>query len=408
MASEVIQPCKGRFLSCSVAGINLKDHLHCLRVYETITKPYLTGQAEVIDSVNLLLGKELKGEDFLATFDAGGGQKYDVKFKVYTCKGQAQAQSLNTITYKIELIGEEYFSNASQLVQHSFKHINGTSAIKILHNQYIGGGIRSLAESLGPISLESYVVSSVKPFKAIDDLAQRLNYAKYKTNSTIYFRDRDGMVLTPLEALFDQLSAQETYIQKNTWGVNWFDMLMTQNAIINAMANVSDFDGGIKNMAAASVQSRQGFDMRQKKQIINDLGSAIQAGKFAGNPVNLVGSLIKKTKLGGRSNFHLLDTTKLPVSTDPSNGSREEQYYQASFMDGPSVLVKVPIQGGLKATVGKGVSLKLIAPKGDLNNYTYGDNGGLMLVTDLCHEIYNSDVLVQATTTLQCVKGGRE
>lgn len=409
MASEIVQPTKGRFRRCIVDGVNMVQFLQNLQVFETITKPYFTGQAKIVVNVDHdnIRGQDMSMKEFVATFDAGFGQIYDIKFKIMSCEGKVSNENLRSKHYTFTLIGEEYFKNQAELAQESFKHINGSQAAKIIHSKYLGTPLKILSQSLGMLSKESYVVSAAKPFKAITDIAQQLTYGQFKTGSTLYYKDRDSHVLAPMEQLFTQLSPTVRFIEEATLGKNWNDMARASFNIIHCEANFEEFNGRSKGVSSSTRQENKGFNVQTKQKLIDDFVKQIPIGKLAGNAAGLLnqfGQLVGRH--GGRANYRLTNTGHKDTQVDPAMKSPNEQLYQAMIRDGPSVTCKVPIQGGLYCTVGKGVELKLIPPLGDMDTFSYDPYGGKMLVVKICHDMWNVDKLVQATTTLQCVKGG--
>lgn len=410
MASEMIQPTKGRFLRSIIDGTNYLQYTQRVNVFETITKPYFTGEAHILfnnEETDTLRGQDLKNKTYVVTFDAGFGQIFDVKFIIDAFHGVTN-ESLRSTHYTLTLIQEEYYKNKANLAQESFKHINGSQAAKILHSKYIGGGLKLLSQSLGLLSKESYVVSSSQPFKAIGDIAQQLSYGQFKTGSTMYFKNRDGHVFGPLEQLFAQLSPTVKFIQEATLGKNWNDMARASFNIIHAAANYEDFKGSSMGTSSAGRQENKGFNIQTKEKLIDEFAKNIPLGKLAGVATGILNQFGGAGRHGGRPNYRIMNTGHKDAQVDPANKNPNEQLYQAMVRDGPSVSCKVPIQGGLNCTVGKGVELKLIPPTGDLNNYSFDPYGGKMLVVKVSHDMWNVDKLVQATTTLQCVKGGRD
>lgn len=407
--AELPIPTKVRLRDLTINGWNLTRHANQLRVFETISKPYITAQLIVIDNTNLLENMQLVGgEPAHFAFD-GGDRVYEQSLQVLSLKGEKSNQSLRSMIYTIDLIGNEYFKDQSSIVQRSFKGISGTAAISRIHSENFGTALRTLQSSMGPISLQSYIVSAKNPFTAINDIRKRLVYAG-KSGLTMYFRDRDGHVLAPLETLFENLSSQGTFIQKATWGADWFDIVRTQNAIIAAIAEV-DFNksgrAGAQDIASAAKQEKRVFDIKRKEEVVQQLARSIAPGKVSGtvNSLTNIMSGLMQGGHGGKPNYMLMDSAHLSKETDPQVKAESEQLYNALIKNGPVITVKVPIQSGIECTVGQGVFLDLLPPVGDVN---FGRNSakGMYLVKDLMHECYFDDRLVNATTTMACARGG--
>ena len=393
-------------------GVDFTSHINQLRVYETITKPYLTAKVTVIDNNNVLDNMNLVGgEPVTFSFDGGDEPTYDCTLYVLSCKGQQSSQSLRSQIYDIECIGIAYFNDKKALVQKSFKFTPGTQAIQMIHNQFVGGDapLKVLAQSLGPLSLQSYIVSAQKPFKAINDIKKRLNYGGVASGSTLYFRDAESYVLAPLETLFATMGVQQVFYQENTWGKNWFDVLRAQNAIISAVADVDFNSSGrtsMKDVADKAVQEKTVFDFRIKDFSIKKAAAAIGAGALGGAG-QLASAIIGGAAggHGGRPNYSVMDSAHLPSQLDPSAKSEAEQLFMALHKNGPCVTVKVPIQSGIYCTVGKGVDLKLLPPVGDVNDIGPNLAAGKYLVTDLMHYLASDDRQLTGVTVMQCSRG---
>lgn len=408
-----VQPTKSRIRTCTIAGVDFRHHINQARIYETISKPYLTAKITVIDNNNLIDNTQLKGSHVSISFDAGDGIIYDAELKVLKFHGEKSAQSLRTIIYDLECIGEEYFNDKKALVQQSFKFVTGTQAIQQLHSQFIGSaGLRILSQSMGPLSLQPYTISSVKPFKAIADIRKRLIYPQYPTGLTLYYRDRDSHVLGPLEALFDQLSPQQTFYQEATWGKNWFDMVRAQNAIISAVGECPEDDssggrGSLQDIADKQYQEKKVFDWRTKSLKINNKAKKINPGKVSGFLEDF-GNLLQGLPggHGGKPNYMTMDGSHLPVQQDPSQKTEEEQLYRALIKNGQRINVEVPCQSGFQCTVGKGVYLNLLPPIGDVDDIGPNLASGLYLVSDLVHILASDDRQMTGKTIMTCAKGG--
>ena len=415
MAGSFTQPTKARFRKFTINGFDFfgKGMLNQLKVYETIMKPYITAQATIIDNDNILNNLNLTGgESCSFCFDGNRGPIYEQDLFVLSIKGEKSSQSLRTMIYTVELIGEAYFKDKKSLVQQSFKHIPATDAIKQIHNKFIGtdAPLRILSDSLGAIAKESHIVSSVKPFKAIADIRKMLNYAKYDTGNSLYFRDAKSYVLGPLEQLFDELQNQNEFFQRSTWGISFLDLSRVENAIIAAIADVefgSNGRGGLKDIAGVASQEKKVFDMKAKKVIINKLASQIKPGKVIGDALGMLSEVVQGVVggHGGVANYMTMDSANLPAVTDGSNNSEKERLYAALVKNGPCMTVKVPIQSGMICTVGKGIKLNLLPPTGDLG---VGRNltSGQYLVHSLCHDLKTDDRMVNATTTMSCARAG--
>lgn len=407
-----VQPTKCKVNELTVKGIGCLRHLNKLSVYESVCKPYLTAKLVMMDNNNALfnLGLE-KGDPISFSFFAPpNGRTYETQLYVLAINGNESAKNLRTEIYNIDLIGEEFYVDRKSMVQKSFKGMPGTSAISQIHSSYFNTTLNIVAGSLGPIGLNNpHIANSTKPFTAINDIKKRLTYGAFKSGSTLYFRDRDGHVLAPLEALFSSLSAQTSLVQKATWGADWRDVFDSYNAIIGLRVEADEHRSMGKDVASVQSQGKTTFDLRTMKKV-GQFAKSIAAGAVSGTPG--FGALLGGGSgggLGGEQNFMTQDTDHQSSSTGPDMKAEAERLFMSLARGGPSVSCKFPLQTGMDVTVGKGIYLKLIPPIGDLSTIPNGgsDLSGLYLVTDLVHEIARDDSSENGTTTVKALRGGK-
>lgn len=395
--SNPIQPTKCKINELTIKGIGCLRHLAKLSVFETVCKPYITARLVITDSNNILLNLGLeKGDPISFSFFAPPTNRtYEMTLKVLAINGNESSDNLRSEIYNIDLIGPEFYADRSSMVQKSFKGIPGTGAISSIHSQYFDTALNIIAGSLGPIGLNNpHITNSTKPFTAINDIKKRLTYGQFKTGSTLYFRDRDGHVLAPLEALFTQASVQESFLQKATWGSHWTDLFNAYNAIIAVRVEADQNRSTGKDVSSVSSQGKVTFDSRT-------LQKTVQLAKNFGAAIGSSGGLA--SILGGEQNFMTMDTDHQSASTDPQMKAEAERFFSSNARAGPMITFKVPLQTGINCTVGKAAYCKLIPPVGDLNSSST-DMSGNYLITDLVHEVARDAQAENGTTTMKAIK----
>lgn len=407
------QATKCRIRSFSLDGVNVLQYVNRLFVYETICKPYITVKMIMVDTANILINlkifdassRMIRPVKCTFAFDAGFGLVYDCTVYLLSIDGMQDSKSHRAQVYTLNFVGPQYYQDKSNIVQQAFKSIPGTQVIQKIHQQYLSGGLKVLAQSLGPISKEqSHIVSSKNPIAAIRDVQKRLSYGQYKSGSTVYFHDKNGLNLGPLEGYFAQLSAQEQFIQKTTWGADFVkDAAESYHSImaVRVDAKEGSFASGASGAASAS-QEKNVFDFLTKKATKKMTGSVASGIGQLSNFVGLFGSVGGH---GGFPNYHVMDGSRTDSGTDPSVKTERERVLHAVTVDGPTISIKVPIQTGINCTVGKGIFAKLLPAIGDVKTSKYSEIGGLMMVVDLSHEIAVDDTTTQGTTTMKCAKG---
>lgn len=396
----MINPTKIRLRNCTIKGVDCRLHTNCITVYETMCKPYITATITLIDNNGFVNGLQLKGGEQVSFAFDGGGRVYESTQYITQIEDPQQSENLRSTTHLIHTATESYFNDKANLVQRSDVNTTASSVAQQIHNQFVGtdAPLKVLQSTLGMIAksdIGGFITANKKPFKAIEDIMSQASYGKYKSGSTVYFRDRDSYVLAPLEHLFETMSPQATFVQKKTWGADWRDTFTSTNAII-AARTVSDENsqrGGASKLAATASGGLNIFDIAKGTNVVD---------KIASKASGVLSQFAKRG--GGIPNVLQTDSRRNELSSDQAVNQVEQNSFQASVKDGVNYLIKVPIQSGIDCTVGKAINAKLIAPVGDQNTPSRNYIGGLMLVADLMHECYFDDRSVQATTTMRAVQ----
>lgn len=387
-------PTKASVLSCSIAGADFTRQTLKISVFETVCKPYLTGVVVVRDDSNLINALNLQGgEPVSFNFSAGDGLNYSQNMHILNLKGEPMENNLRSVKYTINVISKEYYSDRSNMVQQSFQNIPGTEIAKKIHGSFIGGALNVPLQAAGMFGMKNpYVVSSTKPFKAINDIRKMLSFSG-PTSATMYYRDRNQNNLTNLAHMFSTMGSQYSFEQRNTWGSNWRNVLGAYNAILAATTIVDENQG----RGSGKVSSLTSQFERKVRDIFSSKKPFSDAIKSAQGVVNSVTG-----GHGGLQHFPLFDSTILQKENLPNTG--KDAAYTAKVASGPQVMIKVPLQTGILCTVGKGVTVSLIAPSGDYTNGNLRDaNSGNKLVADLCHTVETGEQGMQGTTTMRLV-----
>lgn len=389
-----MQPTKCALRSFTINGYEVSPYVNLLKVYESVCKPYLTGDALIIDNNNLINVLNLQGGETV-TFDVitDGGRNYSQTMYILKIKNVVSNQSGRAQSYTLELISKEYFGDRANLVQQSFKDITGTDAIQKIHSRFVGNQLNIPVPSSGLLFKNPNVVSGTKPFKAIDDLRRIISFAGFQTGLTSYFRDRNLVNLIPVEYMFRNMSVQQEFVQKTTWGSDYRDVFHWENAIISATTTIGDKGSyaSMLEMSAAQAQEYKVMDVFSNKKIFEVAASALKSvlgGVGAGGH-------------GGRQNYLTIDSQKIPKEN--VRRTDKETLLRAKITS--NLVIKVPIQTGLNCTVGKGIFCRLLAPIGDKDpSNIQPTNAGQSLVADIMHEFHFDDSLMPGTSTIRSVK----
>lgn len=411
--TSFIQPTKCYLEYCIVNGVDLVRHVSVARAFETLCKPYITGQLEILDTNNVIENMGIVGGEPVSFAINTTRSRRQFDLNILSLKGQTSTANKRAIQYTIELIGPEYYGDRSNLVQQAFKGITATDAVAKIYSQYLGSGIDIMVPSAGLLGKDnSYIVNSTKPFKAISDLKKLMSFTTFQTGNVLNWADRDGHHIAPLEYLFSTISAQQTFIQKGTWGSSWQDLARVENAIIAASAIVNPEEAGrvgLQMISSTSTAERKVIDFLSNKGVFDTMASSVAAGAAVGKGISAFLSAIIGSGPGGHGgehNYYLNDSSRIP--NENVRQTDKEKAYGAQVAGGPQYTIQVPIQTGLQCVVGKGINAQLLPPVGDQTSpfIPTSQTGGLMLVVDAMHECHLDDTSMAGTSIFRCARGG--
>jgi hypothetical protein len=381
---------KAAVTACTMNGTDVRILVHCIRIYETMCKPYITSEITLINENNLVNVLQLEvGDPVTFTIMDSQGKTYSGTQYITGMPEQITTEGPRTEMVTVVSAGIAYHKDRANMVQSSHLLEPITSSIQAIHSQYIGTPLKVLMPSLGMIAkkeIGSYIVSNDKPFKAIRDMAARATYGGVSTGATVYFENKFGHVLGPLEHIFATLSAQADLI--HTWGTNFKHMLgadNADNAIIAAKLYKKEEDQGPTAGGAGVETSQYLFDQFARTHLLEKAATGLKR--------------IFSVKNGGKQITHMMDLARNEASVDPSTKTNAEEAFLAKVKKQPNFLIKCTIEAGMKITVGLGVSVKFIPANGVSDSMD-----GMYLVADICHEVFTDNRVVNGTSTMRAVK----
>jgi hypothetical protein len=424
-----VEPSKGQMLIFGIKGVNLTQYLHCLRVYESICKEYITAQAIIYDDNNVIENMGIMPNDpaffmFRAppndyTYSAGLGGGYGA-IQVLKMKGEQAPGTLKFQIYTIDLIGPVYYQDRqSSVFNDAFANDIGTGHIQQIWNQYLNSDtLNILTPSAGMVgsSEDSHTGGGDHPLTVIKNILKELvSDQSADTGSWLIFKNRFGVNVVQVAALFRAIAnasgsgsfggsplvsditnhgQQEYFLQKETWGVR-FEDLHLYHAIIFAQVEAREGTGSGGRGSGVNTSGTKNLTQAAYDMATGNIIPQLSGGSGAG--AALAGLQITNSKIW-------------PNATAPFTKTSGEATYSALCKDSPGLVLQVPMQTGLNVTVGKGIWAQLVPPigiaagAGNINTYLLN---GPWCVTDLVQEIYTDERERQATTTLQCLKGAK-
>lgn len=378
-----IEPTKASLNDCTINGISYRSddfHVTELRVYEDICKAYFTAQLVIETNLN-------NYETFLAptvpvifTFEAprsdgGKTKKYTESFRVYSYDSKPMSGGADgRIQHTIQLIGQEYYNDRHNTVQAAFSNITGTQAARQIHEQYMGtnGPLKMLMPSLGMIGgeLHPHQVKNLKPIKAIHDILDRLVYAQYKSSAPVYFRDKSGYVMAPLQHILENGTIAESFQHIPGQGYSLAHKMGGYNNVIHMrpLAPAGETSAGASGADVANLmKSSSYFDLKTGNYIpnINNMSKLLDL-PFVKNTPGMKAKLTEmlkqanKNPYGGRMLFSVIDELLQKKEVDkngPGGYNITQEAFLATLSYSQKYWVSVPLQTGVNVTCGQRINV---------------------------------------------------
>lgn len=375
-----VQPTKANLIDCTVGGVPFINgqhnnfHVQELRIFEDHCKAYFTGQLVIEAHQNTWEIYVSPGAVVSITFEAprsDGGQtsQYTEQFRIYSYESKPRENDVqNSMVITLSLIGQEYFNDKQNTVLQSFANVPGTFAAAAIHEEYVAanGGLVIDAASLGMIGLQQvpHEVNNKKPIKAIHDILDKCVFAAYPSCAPVYFRDKPGYVMAPLQALLENAAVVQSFSHTPTEGTNINNVQYRYDRIIDLrpMSPPSTDKGGGAGGIGGLSGALAFFDLKSGNYLNNfqsiDQVIAGLGGSFQGIANGFKSGI--KGRYGGRASMAVLDEKHQPLSVSkngPGGFANAEDAFLAQLGFTPKYWVSVPLQTGVNVTCGKRINI---------------------------------------------------
>lgn len=349
---QVIQPGKVILNQCTINGIPYNDgitnyfHVQELRIFEDHCKPYFTGQLIIEAHQNTWESYVVPGATVNIAFEAPRSdgvatQEYYENFLIFSYESKPRQNDIhNAMIITLSLMGQEYYNDRLKTVMMPFSNIPGTAAAAAIHEIYMGvnGGLVITSPSMGPIGTTQvpHEVRNQKPLKAIHELLDKSVFAAYPSCAPVYFRNKPGYVMGPLQQLLETAPMVQTFVHQPAQSVD-LNKTMFGYDRINFLRPMSPPNEQQSSGGAAGGSPQGFFDMA-------------------------MGQVQKLTGGGGRGNFAILDTLHQALSI-AKNGPGGFQSAEDAFLAQLSLYTKkfwvsVPLQTGVNVTCGTRITIQ--------------------------------------------------
>lgn len=351
---SVIQPTRCTLLECTIGGMPFREltsggvrnnfHVQEMRIFEDNCKFYFTAQLMIeahLNSFELYVTPQAR---VTISFAAPPTEFiYTETFRIYSYESKPrQGDIQNAMIITISLMGDEYFRDKASKVQRNFKNVTATRAIQEIHSAYIAsnGGLKIPQESVGLIGMDNHAhqVINKNPSKAIHDLLDKAVFPVSSSGPGIYYRDKPGYMVAAIEYLIATQPITGHFIHEPAQGASLAATLGGYDRVIHFRPMAppgEDRGGGRGGEIEGAVSALTSVDMAE--------GNNNMPSSFAG---------VQKAAIDAFRQFPNID------KNGPGGFKAREDAFITRLTYSPKYWTSVPLQTGIKVTVGNRISVR--------------------------------------------------
>jgi hypothetical protein len=392
-----------RLISCNIQGVKPSDDVtrlvRTITIKESVCSPYLTGEILLLDNDNVINVSDVPGGTRIdLTFDGAGkgsGPSYHIDMYILHITATPSPENFNLQIYTISMVSSEYFTDRGQTVTIGSQPFeNGCALIKKIWTEC--GFKWPLDQILQDLPFQTgnqpYTCTMAKPFTAIGQIRNIQVYPLMDGN-VMFFHNRSGggsvhqVVHGPLHQIYHAAVSNQTFIQKETWGIDYKHLF-----------------GGDKSYHSIIALNQQSRDvMLDPDEYSADTQITVSTDQHAGKQA--ANKILSGIAQGHGINIPHSNSDRVESSQDPYNIiARARAFAHCMKAVPPKYLVRVPLKTGLNITVGEGCTLDLQPTHANPNSKN--PHSGDYFITDLVHEVHNDLREVNGTTTFNALMKG--
>jgi hypothetical protein len=374
--------------STEISGSTVYNHFFVreIRVYEDICKPYFTAELVVESLINtheawLFPTAEVRVSFECPRSDGKAYKRYNERFRILSYDSvEIGAGGDGRVQHRISCIGQEYFNDKHNIVIENFMNMTETAIARKIHNQFMASNgsldLKVPSNGLTGTVVQKYEVRNKRPYTAIQEVLDKAYWAQFRSLAPVYFRNKSGYVMTPLENIIKNGSVSENFIHILNAGSNINTALQGYNLImhIKPVAPPGPATSGVRASEIAGLLKSQSFLEQSTGNLITKFGKK-NLGGIKKNAEDMLNEA-SKGRFGGGLLFKTLTDLLKPRAVNPeANGAKiEQEAFVTSLTYSNKYWITVPGQTGLNVTCGdtidvifpvnnKNVQRKLFVPR---------------------------------------------
>jgi len=356
-----------------------------IKIFEDHCKPYFTAQLTIetyqhahdyfiFPTAEVIIDMTSHSSD--STFTSAN---YKERFRIFSHDTKESRDNEFSIRHihTLSLIGQEYYNDKHNNIIKMDSNITGTAAAAKIHNQYIQrndvGSLSVKVPSRGMIGSNRMPHSSmnVKPFKAINDILAKCTWSQYKTCAPVYFRNKRGHVIAPLQSLLEAGTIGLNFVENQTQGnqaMKYMGTSIGYQAIlsIKPLAPSGEASSGVKASEISGLMKSVSY-FESKSGQFNNVGNRINSvlknfGSVPGLQAKIKPMLQEayKGNRGGGQMFGIINEImqNRAIAKDGPGGYKVAQEALVTALTyADKYWVTVPGQSGLKVTCGDKINV---------------------------------------------------
>ena len=186
-------------------GISLIGYVTSFNIYEDITFPSIRADFIVGDSVGILAGFPIIGQERIIVEFSLPNDKFINSYvlDVNSVENIDDAKNYKKKIYKISAVSPEFKQSNKQLVNKKF-NTESTNIVQNILKEYLGTSKKVYIEDKTK-GIQDVLISRLRPFQAIDMIRKRSVSEKYLSSSYCFFENKRGYNFCSIEYLLDNL-----------------------------------------------------------------------------------------------------------------------------------------------------------------------------------------------------------
>lgn len=375
-------------------------------IYEDILFPVIRAEFTIIDSLGILTGFPIIGEEFIyVEFTTPGFDLVNsYKFHVKSIDNQVITSSSKTQSYVIRAYSHEFMANAVQFVSQRYTAAPEEIIQSILQNNLLTTKSIAVEQTKGT---QDVLISRLRPFQAIDMIRKRSVSLKYVSSSYVFFENKRGFNFCTIEFLLDQLqnNINDKIFYYDTVGPSDIRNMNSRNIL--SMRNVSQVNNTKKLTAGSLNNIVKRFDIVTGQTAVFNYVNAEQQQKFKFAEKTAVGlnSSTFEDTYGKSAAQSLLvpHSTALPETFIADTMGAKHSFVTKMAQN----IYHVHVNGDTALTAGDVITINVPAPTGatgpqEDNRLTSGN----YLISKLRHIVYNPSAGQKSyTCSMELIRG---